>query len=237
MTPRRTPTSADGPSDDSTVRLALCFHGVGTPGRPLEPGEAPCWLPVEKFAEMLDEVAGAPDVLITFDDGNESDLTVAAPLLRERGLTAKFFVIAARIGTAGSLSAGDLRELVAQGMSVGTHGYAHRPWRKLDAGTSRRELVEAREQIADAAGRPVVDAACPFGAYDRGSLGALRAAGYRTVYTVDGGFPEPGAWLQTRRSIHADDDPGTVRRLVRESRAPRRRDPIRTAKLFVKRWR
>lgn len=220
-----------------TPRLTLCFHGVGTPGRTLEPGEAPCWLPVEQFAEMLDEVTGAPDVSITFDDGNQSDLTVAAPLLRERGLTATFFVLAGRIGTPGSLSASEIRELVAQGMSIGTHGYGHRPWRRLDAATSRQELVEARERIADAAGRPVVDAACPFGAYDRRSLRALEGQDYRTVYTVDGGFPKPGAWLQTRRSIHVDDDPGTVRRIVRESLSPRRFDPVRTAKLFVKRWR
>ena len=43
-----------------------------------------------------------------------------------------FFVIARRIGEEGSLAEGDLRELVDNGMSIGTHGYGHRPWRKLD---------------------------------------------------------------------------------------------------------
>ena len=75
-------------------RLALCFHGVGAPRRELEPGEATCWLEPAQFEEMLDEVVGAPDVLITFDDGNKSDLDVAMPLLLRRGLVGTFFVIA-----------------------------------------------------------------------------------------------------------------------------------------------
>lgn len=229
--------SANHTAGNGFVRLALCFHGVGSPRRPLEPGEAPCWLEPAQFEEMLDEVVGFPDVLITFDDGNKSDVDVAMPRLLQRGLVAKFFVIARRIGEAGSLTEGDLRDLNANGMSIGTHGYGHRPWRRLDATTCREELVQARELIESASGRRVTEAACPFGAYDRKSLHALRRLEYERVYTVDGGYADPGAWLQTRQSIHHDDTGGTVRQLVRGS--PRRSlaQPVRAATLLVKRWR
>ncbi len=162
----------------------------------------------DHFAGILDEVVGAHDVVITFDDGNESDATIALPLLRERGLVATFFVIASRIATAGSLSSIQIRE-----------------------------LVDARAMIEAASGRPVTEAACPFGAYDRKTLGLLREMAYHHVYTVDGGYADSTSWLQTRRSIHADDDAGTVRDLVRGPRRGVLANPVRAAKQLAKRWR
>jgi peptidoglycan/xylan/chitin deacetylase (PgdA/CDA1 family) len=224
-------------SGNGFARLVLCFHGIGSPRRPLEPGEAPCWLEPAQFEEMLDEIVGSPDVLITFDDGNKSDVDVAMPLLLGRGLTSTIFVIARRIGESGSLTAGDLRELIENGMSIGTHGYGHRPWRRLDSSACREELVQAREMIEAASGQRVTEAACPFGAYDRKSLHALKRFGYERVYTVDGGYADPQAWLQTRHSIHSLDNGGTVRGLIRGSRRRSLPQPVRTAKLLVKRWR
>lgn len=218
-------------------RLTLCFHGVGRPGRPLEPGEARCWLEVSQFARILDEVVDAPDVAITFDDGNKSDAAVALDLLRERGLTATFFVIASRIDTTGSLSAEDLHTLADHGMTLGTHGYAHRPWRRLTTAARERELVEARSLIEAASDQRITEAACPFGAYDRGSLRALRDLGYQRVYTVDGGWADSDSWLQTRHSVHDDDDARSVRALIAEPRRVGLADALGTAKRLVKRWR
>ena len=54
-----------------------------TPKRPLEPGEAVFWLSRERFCRALDRIVemGPAAPQITFDDGNASDLDVAAPLL------------------------------------------------------------------------------------------------------------------------------------------------------------
>ena len=122
-------------------------------------------------------------------------------------------------------------------MSIGTHGYGHRPWRKLDASDCREELVHARALIESASGQRVTEAACPFGAYDRNSLQALRGLEYERVYTVDGGYTDRRAWLQTRQSMHDSDTGGTVRELVRGSHRRPRPQPVRAAKQLVKRWR
>ena len=58
----------------------LNFHGIGTPARAFDPGEADYWIGVERFRSVLDRIAGHPDqehLSITFDDGNISDLTIA----------------------------------------------------------------------------------------------------------------------------------------------------------------
>src|SRR5438034_8841581 len=70
----------------------LTVHGVGTPPRELDPGEDIAWISIEQLEQVLDAAVGRPDVRITFDDGNCSDVEIALPRLLERGLTAEFFV-------------------------------------------------------------------------------------------------------------------------------------------------
>ena len=50
---------------------------------------------------------------LSFDDGNSSDVEIALPALRERGLPRRFFVVAGRLDRPGSLSRDDVRELHA----------------------------------------------------------------------------------------------------------------------------
>jgi len=217
--------------------LNLCFHGIGTPQRELEPGEERFWIEPETFEGMLDAVAGDPAVRITFDDGNASDLELALPALRGRRLDATFFVIAGRCGQRGSLSREDVGELARAGMTIGSHGMRHRSWPSVHGDELREELVEAPRLLADMAGRPVHEAACPFGDYDRRVLKELRRAGFARVYTVDEGAAKPDAWLQTRYSVRRSDTPARIAELVRDPREGFAAELARSVKGTVKRWR
>jgi peptidoglycan/xylan/chitin deacetylase (PgdA/CDA1 family) len=189
----------------------ICFHGVGTPRREVEPGEAGYWVSLEEFRGILDEIAGWPAVAISFDDGNDSDIRFGLPELRSRGLAATFFPLAGRLGAAGSLSTADVRSLAAAGMRIGTHGMAHRSWRGMDRATTTAELVEARQRLAEAAGSPVTEAACPLGRYDRRVLSDLRRLGYQRVYTSDRRTARRSSWLQPRFSVRAGDTADSLR--------------------------
>ena len=163
---------------------------------------------------MLDVIAATPGVRISFDDGNASDLEIALGGLRERDLSASFFVLAGRLGSRGSLDVDGLRELVRSDMTIGNHGMDHRPWRRLSASDRERELVEARATIAEAVGRSVDEAAVPFGAYDRHLLADLRRLGYAKVHTSDRAAAKSSAWLQPRFSVVTTDTAETLRRAL-----------------------
>jgi len=203
--------------------INLTVHGIGPPVRPFEPGEAETWVTVEQFEQVLDAVAGRPDVRLTFDDGNASDVEIALPRLRERGLVAEFFVLAGRLGEPGRLDADGVRELVAAGMPVGSHGWAHRDWRRLDPGEASEELRDAHRVLGELTGRPVTRVAIPFGSYDRHVLRRLRLAGVTRAYTSDGGRARPGSWLQARTSLRHDIDAAWTRRILDERPSPLRR--------------
>ena len=214
----------------------VLFHGIGAPERPLEPGEEHYWVSRDRFLAILDEVATWPQVRLSFDDSNTSDVDIALPALLDRGLTAGFYILSGRIGKAGSLGEDDLHALTKNDMTVGTHGMTHEPWRRMDAARVRAELVDAREQLAAVTGKPVTEAACPLGQYDRTTLNALRRLGYATVYTSDRRPAVPGKWMQPRFSVYSGSTPESVRAAVLRSAAATAR--VRAAAAgVVKRWR
>ena len=218
--PGQEPWRASPSAVGRTHPFNLCFHGIGTPQRELEPGEEEFWLEVDQFDEMLAMISRHPFINVTVDDGNASDLTHALPALQRHGLAATFFVVAERIDAPGALSTEGIQELVGAGMRIGTHGLAHRPWRSL-AGHCLEAEMRAARIIAEVANAPVREAACPFGSYDRRVLGALRRHGFTRVYTVDRGRARHGAWLQPRYTVRKDDTPADLERLAYPARGSR----------------
>jgi peptidoglycan/xylan/chitin deacetylase (PgdA/CDA1 family) len=169
-------------------RIIFNFHGLGTPHADAPDDEKPYWCAPDLFLRLLDEIAAIPartglPTEITFDDGNRSDLEIAAPALAERGLTATFFVCAGRLSMPAYLDAAGLRALRDLGMGVGSHGHSHLDLRKADAATLQTEAVGSREALTAALASPIDTFAIPFGSYDRRVLGALRD--YRVIYNSD----------------------------------------------------
>lgn len=192
-------------------QIALNFHGIGTPARAMEPGEAPYWIGRAMFEQVLDRVARTPGAyVLTFDDGNLSDHDIALPALLARGLVARFFVLAGRIGQAGSLDVSHIRALRDAGMTIGSHGVAHRVWPKLDHAALRDELARSKAMLEEICGAPVTEAAIPFGRYDARVLRALRAAGYGTAWSSDGGTFSAEEFPAPRSSLRGDMKPDTL---------------------------
>lgn len=192
----------------------LTVHGIGSIGRQVPQAEHGTWVSVEQFEQMLDVAVDRQDVRITFDDGNASDLDIALPRLLERGLTAEFFVLAGLIGESGRLDADGVRELARAGMRIGSHGWAHRDWRRIDATQGTQEISDAHRVLADLTGQRVSRVAIPFGSYDRHVLGTLRRAGVTRAYTSDGGRARSDSWLQARNSLHHDIGAEWIRQLL-----------------------
>ena len=185
--------------------INLCFHGIGTPARPLEPDEGQYWVEVRQFEELLRTIRKYPSIRITFDDGNASDATYALPALRAHDLEATFFVIAGRLDEPGSLARSGVSALLSSGMTIGSHGMIHRPWRSLDDAALRSELADSANVLGTLVGEPIREVSCPFGDYDRRVLAAIRKHGYARAYTVDGAAAKDHAWLQSRYTVRSHD--------------------------------
>ena len=213
--------------------VVLTAHGLGNPPDWMLPVNHEMWLEAARLKEVLS--LPAPQVLLTFDDGFASCWDIAVPALIDRGLRAKFFVTTMHIGQPGYLSGENLRSMVSHGMEIGSHGKCHRPWRGLDSKALEEEIFEAKDRLEQMLGASVTEAACPFGAYDRRSLSALRKAGMMRVYTSDRLPVRPDDWLVPRYTLRASDTLEDWRRIV-GGHEPPLVWPQRL-KVAVKRWR
>ncbi|TCO65161.1 polysaccharide deacetylase family protein [Actinocrispum wychmicini] len=214
--------------------INLTVHGIGDPPRELDPGEDQTWVTTEQFTQVVDAIVGRSDVRLTFDDGNSSDVEIALPLLESRGLRAEFFVLAGLLDEPGRVSRTDVRKLLDAGMRVGSHGWAHRDWRRVGPAQAVEEMIEAPRLLASVTGTPVTRVAVPFGSYDRQVLTRLRGAGASVVYTSDGGPARSSSWLQARTSLRHDIGPEWTKDVL-AGQPGLRRSLRRTAVGLVKR--
>jgi peptidoglycan/xylan/chitin deacetylase (PgdA/CDA1 family) len=124
-----------------------------------------------------------PGVVITFDDGCETDLLIAAPRLLEHGLSATFYVTTGFVGKPGYLSVQQLRELHGLGFEIGCHSMTHPYLNDLDAQRLQREIVDAKSQLEEWLGAGIEHFSCPGGRYDVRVQKAVRDARYVSMAT------------------------------------------------------
>jgi peptidoglycan/xylan/chitin deacetylase (PgdA/CDA1 family) len=178
----------------------LMYHELEMAGRKLcqtEPGYVRYILPLETFRRQMAWIKESgwrglnisqalrypaePGVCITFDDGCETDLIAAAPVLREFGFNATFYLTAGFLGAPGYLNSTQVRDLDAQGFQIGCHSMTHPYLTDLQEPELKREVVDAKLQIENIVGHPIEHFSCPGGRYDRRTLQMARQAGFTTV--------------------------------------------------------
>jgi len=120
---------------------------------------------------------------MTFDDGCESDLVVAAPILLGSGFGATFYVTVGHLGSAGFLTELQLRELADLGFEIGSHSMTHAYLTDLEPDKLHWELAESRDRLEQITGVPVRHLSCPGGRWNPDVARMAEDAGYDTVTT------------------------------------------------------
>jgi peptidoglycan/xylan/chitin deacetylase (PgdA/CDA1 family) len=140
---------------------------------------------------------------ITFDDGYLDNHDVAAPILKDLGLTATFFVTTGFVQSSvvpfwdrdlprqpGWMSWEQVRNLASQGFDIGCHTVTHLDMGKCSADEIRKELRESRAELEARLGRSVTLFAYPFGARNNindVSLSLVRELGFECCVSCCGG--------------------------------------------------
>ncbi len=214
--------------------VAITLHGVGYSKRSLEPGEWDVWISPGLLQYVLSEATKA--TILTVDDGNKSDIEVVLPLVVQAEMKGLFFMPCEKIGTPSYVTNSDVRKLFEAGMIIGSHGMNHVNWTHLEDSVLRYEIVDSKKYLEDLLGVEIDTISCPFGAYDRRVLRAIKGAGYRKVFTSDGGNARLDHWIIPRNSIHRTDIKESVSRLLRGETRMLKRSEI-SIKRFIKRFR
>jgi peptidoglycan/xylan/chitin deacetylase (PgdA/CDA1 family) len=179
----------------------LMYHELELPGRRLcqsDPGYARYIISSAEFRQEMQQIRdlglrgvsisdalefSGPAVAITFDDGCETDLLSAAPVLKEFGFGATFFVVSGFVGKPGYLSREQVSEMQSLGFEIGCHSMTHPYLPDLDEAGLQREIAGAKSLLEEMLGKQVEHFSCPGGRYDARAMRVAQQAGFLTVST------------------------------------------------------
>jgi peptidoglycan/xylan/chitin deacetylase (PgdA/CDA1 family) len=131
-------------------------------------------------------------VVITFDDGYNSVITNAFPVLRKLRWPAVLNLEVRGLHEAGDLTEQDIRTLIAAGWELDSHTIDHIDVSKASSSQLRHEIGDSRRQLQSKFGVPVDFFAYPSGRYSDNAIRAVRAAGYRSAVTTMYGLAKRG---------------------------------------------
>jgi peptidoglycan/xylan/chitin deacetylase (PgdA/CDA1 family) len=142
--------------------------------------------------------------LITFDDGYDSTLYNALPVLADQNTPAIMFVISSYLADPPKdspdryLDSSECARWVQAGMDIGSHSHTHRQLSRLSDAEVREEFARSRDILTALAGKPVRHFACPWGVPGKdfvvGQTEKLAwEAGYASFFTTTRGPAGAGA--------------------------------------------
>jgi peptidoglycan/xylan/chitin deacetylase (PgdA/CDA1 family) len=205
-------SAAVGPPGTEPVPI-LMYHviaapppGAPFPGLYVVPSEFAAQMQALKHAGWhavtLDEVqaywqhgvslgAGKP-IVVSFDNGYQSQYTQALPVLRGLGWVGDENVqLTGLPPSQGGLSRAQIRGLIAAGWELDTQGFSHADLITLDAQQLHYQVAIARSTVQQRYHVPVNWFCYPSGHYDATVIAAVKAAGYTGSTTVVPGWAHP----------------------------------------------
>ena len=132
-------------------------------------------------------------IVVSFDNGYQSQYTQALPVLRQLGWVGDENIqLTGLPPSQGGLSQTQIKGLVAAGWELDTQGFSHADLITLDAEQLHYQVSVARSTVQRRFGVPVNWFCYPSGHYDAAVIAAVKAAGYTGSTTVVPGWAHPG---------------------------------------------
>ncbi len=136
-------------------------------------------IPVELLVRAITQGAELPPkpIILTFDDGSETVVTTALPIMQKYNFTGTAYIVYNYISIPNYMNADQVRELYVKGWEIGSHSTSHV---SLIERTDRQrdEIIESRRKLEQRLGIPILTFAYPFGAYNEDSVYYARLGGY-----------------------------------------------------------
>lgn len=147
-------------------------------------------------------------VVLTFDDGNLSDLQTVAPILKAHGFNATFFITVHWLNREKRLDWKGVKSLQDQGFEIGNHTTSHPNLLNLSDEDILKELTGFDEAAAKHGIQRATSFSYPGDHFDRRVLAALSKRGYEIARRGrDPEFPPSDTGENGRAYLPSDDHP------------------------------
>ena len=184
----------------------LCYHQIRD-WRPKDSKGAKDYIvPVEQFKAQIKMLAdsgyhtilpdqlyaylttGAPlpskPVMLTFDDTDLDQFTVARPTLDKYGFKAVYFIMTVSIGRPHYMSKDQIKQLADEGNVIGSHTWDHHNVKKYQGQDWVTQIEEPTKKLEEITGKKINYFAYPFGLWNPQAIPELKKRGIDAAFIL-----------------------------------------------------
>lgn len=142
-------------------------------------------LPDQLYA-YLNEGAPLPakPVMLTFDDTDLDQYTVAKPEMDKYGFKGVFFVMTVSIGRPRYMTKEQIKDLADKGHCIGSHTWDHHNVKKYQGQDWVTQIEKPTKQLESITGKPIKYFAYPFGLWNHEAIPELKKRGMIAAFTL-----------------------------------------------------
>lgn len=163
----------------------------------------------------------AKPILLTFDDTDLDQYTVAWPEMKKYGYKGVFFVMTVSLGRPRYMSREQVKELSDAGNSIGSHTWDHHNVKKYHGEDWVTQIEKPSKQLEAITGKPVEYFAFPFGLWNTPAIPELKKRNIKAAFQLYGPRDQQDPLYTIRRIIVPGSwSPATLHTRMRSAFTP-----------------
>ncbi len=123
-------------------------------------------------------------VMLTFDDTDLEQYTVALPEMKKYGFKGVFFIMTVSLNRPNYMTREQVKTLADEGHEIGSHTWDHRNVKKYTAEDWVTQIEKPTKQLTAITGKPVRYFAYPFGLWNPEAIPELKKRGFTGAYQL-----------------------------------------------------
>jgi peptidoglycan/xylan/chitin deacetylase (PgdA/CDA1 family) len=184
----------------------LCYHHIKNWTAATSAKAKDYIVPVDVFSEQMKMLADSgyqtilPDqlydylafntplppkpVMLTFDDTDLEQYTVALPEMKKYGFKGVFFIMTVSLNRPNYMTRDHVRILSEEGHEIGSHTWDHRNVKLYTEPDWATQIDKPTKQLSSITGKPVKYFAYPFGLWNQQAVPELRKRGFTAAFQL-----------------------------------------------------
>jgi peptidoglycan/xylan/chitin deacetylase (PgdA/CDA1 family) len=201
----------------------LCYHHIREWTQKTSARAKDYIVPVEVFREQMKMLADSgyqtilPDqlysylasgtplpakpVMLTFDDTDLEQYTIALPEMKKYGFKGVFFIMTVSLNRPNYMTKEQVRTLAEDGNEIGSHTWDHRNVKQFKEDDWLTQIDKPTKQLSAITGKPIRYFAYPFGLWNPPAIPELKKRGFVAAFQLSIARDEKDPLYTIRRII------------------------------------
>lgn len=140
----------------------------------------------DQLYNYLNYGAALPEkpIMLTFDDTDLDQYTVAAPEMKKYGFKGVFFIMTVSLGRPNYMSRAQVKELSDEGHVIGSHTWDHHNVKKYQGDDWVTQIEKPTKTLQEITGKEVKYFAYPFGLWNKEAIPELKKRGFSSAFIL-----------------------------------------------------